>query len=120
MLGKIKDLKKMTELMKEMKMNMRELKAKRVVIECEDKNIVIEEPEVIIAKIVDRDSYQITGKVHEEPAGGPTEEDIKMIMDQTGKDKETILKKLKELNNDLARTIMELKDEAQTQRPNDN
>ncbi|MCD6557944.1 MAG: Nascent polypeptide-associated complex protein [Candidatus Aenigmarchaeota archaeon] len=114
MLGKLKDIKKMTELMKEMKMNMRELKANRVVIECDDKNIVIDEPEIIIAKIIDRDSYQITGKVHEEPAGGPTEEDIKMIMEQTGKDKETILKKLKELNNDLARTIMELKDETQT------
>lgn len=109
MLDQLKNIKKMTNLVKQAKTNMKEIDAERVIIELKDKNIVIENPKVMYIDMMGQPSYQVIGKGKEEPKNEPTEDDIKMIMEQTGKDKETVEKKLEELNNDLAATIIELK-----------
>jgi nascent polypeptide-associated complex subunit alpha len=98
------------KMMKQMGMQMEEVDAKEVLINCEDCVIKIKNPQVVIANIMGKRVYQISGiesvdKKDSEPKG----EDIKMVMEQTGHDKETVEKTLKELNNDLARAIMELK-----------
>ena len=101
------DPKKIQQLMKKMNMNVREIKAEEVIIKCKDKNIIISNPEIMIADMMGKEMYQIAGEVSESEQ--VKEEDIKMVMEKTGKDRKTVVKKLEELNNDLARAIMELK-----------
>jgi len=108
MFGKM-DPKKVQEMMKKMNLKVRELKAEEVIIKCKNKNIIISEPEVMIADMLGKEVYQISGVVSE--ANRLSEEDIKLIMKKTGKNRETVVQKLEELNNDLAKTIMELKED---------
>jgi len=101
------DPKKIEQMMKKLNMNVRQVEADMVVIKGKSKNIIISKPEVMIADMMGREVYQITGEVSESiPV---SEEDIQMVMDKTGKNRETVLKKLEELDNDLARAIIELK-----------
>ena len=108
MFGNI-DPKKLEKMMKRMNIKTKEIPAIKVTIETENKIITITNPEVMIADIMNKRTYQITGnesvedKIHEE--------DIKMVMDKTGRDREDVVKKLKELNNDIARSIIELRRE---------
>ena len=101
------DPKKLEKMMKKFNMNVRHVPANRVVISSSGKDIVINEPEVMIVNMMGRDVYQISGNVSERAP--VNEEDVKTVMDKTGKDRETVVKKLEELDNDLAAAIMELK-----------
>ncbi|MBI4019197.1 MAG: Nascent polypeptide-associated complex protein [Candidatus Aenigmarchaeota archaeon] len=103
------DPKKMQQLMKKLNMNVKDIDAEEVIIRCKDKDIRITSPEVMVTNMMGRDVYQISGQVSESSKGA-NEEDIKMVMEQTGKDRETVARKLEDLNNDLARAIMELKE----------
>ena len=55
-----------------------------------------------------KDVYQISGEVSESIS--INEKDIEFVMEKTGKDRDTVVKKLEELNNDLVKAIMELKE----------
>lgn len=101
------DPKKVKEMMKKLNMNVREVRAEEVVIKCKKKNIVISQPEIMIADMMGKEVYQISGVVSE--SDQISEKDIKMVMQKTGKSRETVVKKLEELNNDLAKAILELK-----------
>ncbi len=102
-----KDPKKIEQMMKKMNINTREIDASEVTIKADSGDIVIESPQVMIMNMMGRDVYQITGTVRK----APKEDDVKIVMEQTGRDKPTVEKKLEELNNDLAKAIMELKKE---------
>ncbi len=101
------DPKKLEKMMKKLNMNVRQIVAKEVVIKSEGKDIIISNPEVMIVNAMGRDVFQITGELSERTH--TNEEDIKTVMDKTGKDRDTVAKKLEELDNDLAKAIMELK-----------
>lgn len=105
----IKDPKKIQQMMKKLNMNVREVYADEVVIKSEGKETIISNPQIMIVEMSGKDVFQITGDVSERSSAN--EKDIKMIMEKTGKDKETVVQKLKELDNDLARAIMELSEE---------
>ncbi len=98
--------KKVQEMMKKLNMNVRELEAEEVIIKCHDKNVIISKPEVMITDMMGKEVYQISGEVSE--SSQVSEDDIKMVMEKTGKDRTTVVKKLEELDNDLAKAIMEL------------
>jgi nascent polypeptide-associated complex subunit alpha len=102
-----KDPKKIEQMMKKLNINTRQLNASEVIIKTDSGDLVIETPEVMIMNMMGRDVYQITGNVRSSQT--IKEEDIKLVMEQTGKDRETVAKKMEELNNDLAKAIMELK-----------
>ena len=104
-IGKM-DPKKVQDMMKKMNMNVRDIIAEEVIIKCKDKNIIISQPEVMVVDMSGKEVYQISGVVSESES--IKEEDILLIMKRTGKDRETVVKKLEELNKDLAKTIMEL------------
>jgi len=103
-----KDPKKVADMLKKMNINIREVKAEEVVIKCNDKNIIISKPEIMIADLMGKDVYQISGEVSESIS--INEKDIEFVMEKTGKDRDTVVKKLEELNNDLVKAIMELKE----------
>ncbi|HLD85066.1 MAG TPA: nascent polypeptide-associated complex protein [archaeon] len=96
---------KIQQMMKKLNMDIRQIDAEEVTIKTKAKNIKIKNPEVMIANMMGRDVYQVSGEVYE----SLPEEDILLVMDKTGKDRQTVEKKLEELDNDLARAIIELK-----------
>lgn len=101
------DPKKVQQMMKKLNLNVQELEAEEVIIRTKNKNIIISKPEVMIADMMGKEVYQVSGEVSE--ADIISEKDIEMVMEKTGKDRDTVVNKLEELNNDLARAIMELK-----------
>ena len=108
MFGKL-DPKKISSMMSKLGIKQEEIPALRVIIEKEDGKTIIENPNVQKVVMQGQESWQITGEAREEKEAF-SEQDIKMVMEQTGKDRETVARKLEELNNDLARAIMELKE----------
>ena len=102
------DPKKLEKMMKKLNMNVQQIPADVVVIKTKEKSIVISKPEVMLANMMGRDIYQVTGEVSE--SYPISEDDIKVVMEKTGKDREIVVKKLEELNNDLAKAIIELKE----------
>lgn len=100
--------KHLEKMLRKFNMNVREVDANKVTIECSDKKIVITNPEVMVMNLMNKEVYQITGEINE--ILEPKEEDIKLVMEKTGADKETVVEMLKKLNNDLARVIKELKE----------
>ena len=101
------DPKKIQQMMKKLNLNVRQIEAETVVIKAKDKEIIINKPEIMIADMMGKEVYQITGEVYEKT---PVDEsDISLVMEKTGKDRNTVARKLEELDNDLAKTIRELK-----------
>lgn len=108
MFGGKPDPKKVEQMMKKLNLKVQQIPAEVVIIKTKEKNIIISKPEVMLADMMGREVYQVSGDVSESVP--VNEEDVRMVMDKTGKDRETVVKKLEELNNDLARAIMELKE----------
>jgi len=89
-------------------MKVRQVPAEKVVIKSKEKTIIISNPEVMVTDMVGREVYQITGEVSESVP--VSEDDIQMVMGKTGKPRKTVVKKLEELDNDLVKATMELKE----------
>ena len=102
------DRRQLDRLMKQMQMNTTTVRATRVVIETPGKNIIITDPEVMEVDLMGKRVFQVSGNVTEEVP--VNEEDVKMVMEQTGKSRDDVVRKLRELNNDIARAIVELKE----------
>ena len=104
------DPKQMAKMLKQMGINTKELEVRRVVFEMGDKKIIIDGPTVTEINMQGQKTYQIGGGETREESVVP-EEDIKMVMDQTGKDRETVMKALEETNGDIAEAILKLQEE---------
>lgn len=107
MFGIKPDEKTIKKMMEKMNMNVREIEAEKVVIHSNNKNIVITSPNIMVMNIGGKDVYQIAGAVKEQDS--VDEKDIEIAMKKTGKSRETVVGTLRELDNDLARAIRELK-----------
>ncbi|HHD15780.1 MAG: nascent polypeptide-associated complex protein [Deltaproteobacteria bacterium] len=100
----------MERMMRKMGLNMEELKdVRKVVIETGSKEIVIENPAVTIMNVQGERTFQIQGKVSERSLGTEIpEEDIQLVMDQTGADRASALKALEESEGEPAEAIIKL------------
>ena len=111
MFGKL-DPKKIQGMMSKMGIKQEEIEAGKVIIEKGDgKNIIIENPSVVKINMQGNDSFQISGDIREESREDDKksrEEDIKTIMEKTGKGREEAETALKQANNDLAEAILSL------------
>ena len=107
-----KQLKQMQRAMKQMGMDMKDLKgATEVIIKFKDKEIVINNPKINVMDFMGQKTYQITGKPKEKKLETKLEipdEDIELVSAQTGASKEDSLKALEDTNGDLAEAIMRL------------
>ncbi len=95
------DPKKMNALMKQMGMSQQEIDAKRVIIECEEKNIIIENPSVMKIKMQGQENFQISGDIKEEDKSeseDTSEEDIKTIIEKTNCTEKQAKKALEDAN----------------------
>ncbi len=108
MFGKINP-KQLEGMMKKMGIAQQNLDAKRVIIELENENIIIDEPNVVKINMQGNESFQITGESRIESKEGFSEDDIKMVMEKTGANEKEVRKFLKENNGDIALAIIELK-----------
>ena len=103
------DPKKMQQMMKQMGIAQETISAKRVIIECEDKNIIITDPSVVKVKMQGQTNFQISGDVSEETAEeANSEEDIQTIIEKTGCSEEKAKQALEDSNGDLAEAILSL------------
>lgn len=98
------DPKKMGALMKQMGIKQDSIDAKRVIIERDEGNLVIENPTVNKITMQGQESFQIMGEVVE----SFQEKDLELIMDKTGADKEAAKKALEEAKGDIAEAIIKL------------
>jgi nascent polypeptide-associated complex subunit alpha len=107
-----KQLKQMQRSMKQMGMDMKDVKgATEVIIKFKDKEIIISNPKINIMDFMGQKTYQITGKPQERKIESELvipDEDVELVSTQTGASKEEALNTLKETNGDLAEAIMRL------------
>ena len=106
--------KKMQAVMKQMGISQEEIDANRVIIECDDKNIIIENPSVTKVNMQGQDTFQISGEISEQEAESQeskednTEEDIKTIIEKTGCSEEKSKEALEKANGDLTDALLDL------------
>jgi nascent polypeptide-associated complex subunit alpha len=99
-------------MMQRMGMNMDAVEdVTEVVIKTPVKEIVIEQPEVAILQVQGQKIYQVTGgkiseKAPERKTPVVSEEDARLVADQTGKTLEEAKKALEESGGDLAKAIL--------------
>ncbi len=93
------DLGNMVPLLKRMGVRVREIRAKRVVVE---PGIVVKNPKVMVIEGKGEKSLVVTGEIVE-----VSEEDVKIVMEKTGVDEETARKALIE-TGDLVEAIEKL------------
>jgi len=122
----------MRRRMQQQGIEMDQIEAKRVIIECQDKTLVIDQPEVILMKQTGQEMYQIIGDAEEYSSGEftieegvdaesfePTEKgfskpvitenDIMLVAAQAKVDKEEANAALIDSDGDIAKAIIYLK-----------
>ncbi len=100
------DPRKIQGMMSKLGVKQEEIQAKRVIIEQEDKKLVINNPSITRVEMSGNVSYQIAGEVKEEPL--VNEEDIKLVMEKTHKSRLEAEIALKNASGDLTEAIMNL------------
>ncbi len=98
----------MKAMMKQMGIKQEEINAIRVVIEKEDEKIVIENPSVVKINMQGQESWQITGESKSEENSKFTQDDVKLVMEKTGRSEEDARKSLESSNGDLTEAILNL------------
>lgn len=101
--------KQLEKAMKRMGIKQEEIDARVVIIKCEDKELVINNPQVLKVNMMGQESLQITGDIEERESEKFTEEDVKTIMNQAKCSKEEAKEALKDSDGDLAAAILTLK-----------
>ncbi len=105
MLGMGMNPKQMQALFKQLGIKTKEIDAKRVIIETDSGKIIITNPKVTQIDMKGVTTFQVSGDIEEESF---SEDDVKFVMEQTGKSKEEARKALEETNGDVAEAIIKL------------
>lgn len=106
------DPRQMKQMMRQFGIRQEPIDAKQVIIRCEDKDIVLDSPEVVLVNMQGNKSFQISGDFHEEKKDSLpeiNEDDVNTVKEATGLDSEICKEKLVENKGDIAKTIMDLK-----------
>jgi nascent polypeptide-associated complex subunit alpha len=102
--------KMMEKAMKKMGIKQETIEASEVIIKCNDKDLVIRNPQVSKVNAMGQDTYQVVGEVEEVEVGvgDIKQEDIKTVMDQANVDEPTAKQALIDHKGDLAEAILSL------------
>jgi nascent polypeptide-associated complex subunit alpha len=103
----------LSQMMKRFGINVKNIdNVEKVVIQTDTKEYVFEDAEVSVMEAQGQKTFQIIGEPTVRSRGGDNEEtlkdDIKLIMEQTGKSETEAAKALKETNGDIAEAILKL------------
>jgi len=101
---------KMASMMKQMGIEMNTLEdVEEVIIRTSEKDIVFKDAQVTVMDAKGMKTYNIVGTPQEIPREARIpEEDIKLVMEQTGSNEEEALNALKESKGDIASAILKL------------
>ena len=81
----------------------------KIIIQTDTKEYIFNEAEVTVMDAKGQKTYQITGNpIVKERANDTLNEDIKLIVEQTGKSEEEAKKALEDSNGDIAEAILKL------------
>lgn len=94
---------------KRMGLQASQIEAEEVIIKTPDKDIVISNPQVSKVNMMGQDTWQIMGQAEEKPRQPFSDEDIDMVVNQTGAAREEVMEALQAAHGDLAEAIMKLK-----------
>ena len=98
--------------MKRLGIKQEEIEANKVIIITNDKEIVINNPQVSKVNMMGQETFQIVGEPEEHPISSEpdiNEDDVKTVMEQTGTREEKAKDVIEKNEGDLAKAIMELK-----------
>jgi nascent polypeptide-associated complex subunit alpha len=103
----------LNQMMKRFGINVKNIdNVEKVIIQTDTKEYVFDTAEVTVMEAQGQKTFQIIGEPTVKIRGGDGEttlkEDIKLIMEQTGKSEAEVRKALKETNGDLAEAILKL------------
>ena len=101
---------KMQGMMKKMGISQEELRVNRVIFEMDDKNLVIENPNVLKVMMQGNETYQVNGEAKEEGTEIFSNEDVKLVVEKTGKTEEEVKTALEKSEGDIAAAMMDLKE----------
>src|SRR3989344_7369843 len=93
--------KQMEKMMKQLGVKQEEIDAQEVIIKCSDKELIIRNPNVQKINMMGQESLQITGEIEERELEKFKEEDVKLIMEQTGMSESVVREKLSENDGDI-------------------
>lgn len=105
--------KQMEKVMRQMGIQSEQIDAEEVIIRTPEKDIVISNPNVTKVKMQGQETFQVVGEITERAKSAEpsmSDEDINMIMEQTGADEDSVRAKLEKNDGDIAKTILDLKD----------
>ena len=97
----------MEKMMKKMGMKQEEIDAEEVIISCKHKKLIIRNPQVTKINMMGQETIQVLGDIEEEEVSGFKDEDIHIIMEQTGCNREEAKQALEE-KKDIAAAILYL------------
>ena len=100
--------KDMQKMMKKMGMEQEDIPAKEVIIRTTEGDIIIKNPKVSKVNMMGQTTYQVVGD-EEEVSSSIEEEDLELVMEQTGQSKEFAQAALEDANGDIAKAIELLK-----------
>ena len=100
----------MNQMMKRLGINIKEIQnVKKVIIQTETTEYIINDPEVTIMDSQGQKTYQVTGKAQiKQLEEQIPQQDIDLVAEQTGKSKEEAKNALKETKGDIAEAILKL------------
>ncbi len=99
----------MREAMKRMGIKQEEIAAEQVVIKTADKEIIVSNPRVTKINMMGQETFQVVGEISERSlAPDISDDDIDMVMEQTGASREKAAKAIENSEGDLAKAIISL------------
>jgi nascent polypeptide-associated complex subunit alpha len=107
------NMKNMAKAMKRMGVQQTELEVKQVIMKLEDKELVFENPQVSQVNMMGQKTYQVVGEPQERSLDTKpeiSEDDVKIVIEQTGKTIEEARQAIEKHKGDLAKAILELKE----------
>jgi nascent polypeptide-associated complex subunit alpha len=100
----------MNQMMRRLGINIKNIEnVQKVIIQTDSKEYIFEDAEVTIMEAQGQKTYQIVGEPTIKDKGEDTlKNDIKLVMEQTGKTEKEARKALEETNGDIAEAILKL------------
>lgn len=105
------DRRQIERAMRQMGVKAKDLEGVReVVIKLADREIILRNAQVTLTEMAGQRSYQVVGQETERRLEQElSEEDVKLVMEQAGVDREAAFRALKETEGDIAAAILKLK-----------
>jgi nascent polypeptide-associated complex subunit alpha len=100
----------MNQMMRKLGISVKNIdNVEKIIIQTDSKEYVFEDAEVTVMDAKGQKTYQITGNpIIRNRSDDTLKEDIKLVMDQTGKSEEEAKKALEDSNGDIAEAILKL------------